>query len=93
MSDPRSAEGVEAVPEYVVAHVHEALTTDPRVTEQSIEVAAVGRTIVLMGRVFSRDQRDAAAVVARAQAPGYEIRNDLEVLDQPTPPGPPERLA
>lgn len=81
------------VPEYVVAHIHETLTTDPRVMEQGIEVVAAGDTVVLMGRVFSRAQADAAGDVARACAPSYRVRNDLEVLDQPSPPGPAERLS
>lgn len=93
MTEPRATEGADAVPEYVVAHVHEALTTDPRVMEQGIEVVAASGTVVLMGRVFSQAQADAAAEVAQTQAPGYRIRNDVEVLDQPAPPGPAERLS
>jgi len=92
VSEPRGTEGVDAVPEYVVAHVHEALATDPRVMEQGIEVVATGSTVVLMGRVFSQRQHDAASEVAHEQAPGFTIRNDLEVLDRPSPPGPVEQL-
>lgn len=88
----RTPEGMDEVPEYVVAHVHEALTTDPRVMDQGIEVVAAGDTVVLMGRVFSQAQADAAGDVARDHAPSHRIRNDVEVLDQPTPPAPPERL-
>lgn len=92
MTEPRRSDGVDAVPEYVVAHVHEALATDPRVLDQGIEVVAAGGTVVLMGRVFSQRQHDAASEVAQEQAPGFGIRNDLEVLDQPSPPGPVEHL-
>lgn len=92
MTRPRRSEGVDTVPEYVVAHVHEALATDPRVLDQGIEVVAAAGTVVLMGRVFSQRQHDAAAEVAAEQAPGFAIRNDLEVLDQPSSPGPVEHL-
>lgn len=92
MSDHERHHEPVDVPEYVVAHVHEALTTDPRVMDQGIEVVAAGDTVVLLGRVFSRAQADAAGDVACDHAPGYRVRNDLEVLDHPAPPGPAERL-
>jgi osmotically-inducible protein OsmY len=83
------ASGSEA---YVVAHVHDALATDGRVAELGIEVTRTGSTLVLLGRVASTAQREAATVVAAEHAPGFEIRNELEVVDHDTAPAPPERL-
>jgi len=79
-------------PTYVIAHVHEALATDPRVLEQGIEMTVAGTTLVLTGRVGSAARRDAAGEVAREHAPGFDIRNDLEVVDVTSPPAAPEHL-
>jgi osmotically-inducible protein OsmY len=89
-----TAGGEHPTPEaYVVAHVREALATDGRVAELGIDVTAAGSTLVLLGRVASTGQRDEAAVVAAERAPGYEIRNELEVVDDSAPPAPAERLS
>lgn len=77
---------------YAVAHVREAFASDPRVAALGLEVVTAGGVLVLLGRVESEGQREGAAEVAAEAAPGYEIRNDLEVLDASAPPGPPERL-
>ncbi|MET0727890.1 MAG: BON domain-containing protein [Acidimicrobiales bacterium] len=84
---------VEPIPEpYVLAHVHDALASDPRVVELGIDVVAAGGTLVLMGRVATAALREAAAQVAAEHAPGFEIRNDLELLDAVSPPAAPEQL-
>ncbi len=77
---------------YVVAHVREALATDHRVAELGIDVTASGGTLVLLGRVSSAKQREEAGVVAAELAPGFEVRNELEVVDATAPPNAPEVL-
>lgn len=82
-----------AVPDpYLVAHVREALASDGRVGELGIDVERTGDALVLLGRVASAGQREAAAVVAAEQAPGLRICNELEVVDAVAPPSPPEQL-
>lgn len=83
----------ELTPEpYVVAHVREALATDPRVAALGLEVVATSGVLVLLGRVGTEQQRAGAGEVAVDAAPGYAIRNDLEVVDVSAPPAPPEHL-
>ncbi len=92
MTEPTTPASVPAT--YVLAHVREGLACDGRVTELGIEVEVVDsrRTVVLMGRVATEALREAAAEVAAERAPGWEIRNDLEVLDLQGPPTTPEKL-
>ena len=78
--------------EYVIAHVREGLAGDGRVAELGLEVTVAGGAIVLHGRVSSAAQREQAAAVAADRAPGYAVRNELEVVDASAPPAAPERL-
>jgi osmotically-inducible protein OsmY len=78
--------------QYVIAHVRDGLATDPRVVELGIDVEVANGSLVLLGRVGSSELRDAAAEVAAELAPGYAIRNELEVVDLTSPPAAPEQL-
>ena len=89
MSGPTGDRAPDA---YVVAHVREALASDGRVAELGLDVTVSGDTVVLLGRVSSAAQRDDAAAIAAERAPGYAVRNELEVVDASAPPAPPERL-
>jgi hypothetical protein len=71
-------------PAYLVAHVHEALATDPECAELGIEVTVTGDRLFLNGTVSSVEQRDRASVVAAACAPEHTIYNDLDVLHTAT---------
>jgi osmotically-inducible protein OsmY len=77
---------------YAIAHVRDALASDPRVAALGLEVLAANGVLVLLGRVDTEGQREGAGEVAHAAASGYEIRNDLEVIDASAPPAPPEHL-
>jgi osmotically-inducible protein OsmY len=82
---PGPGTGGQGSPEYLAQHIRDALATDPRVLELGLEVAVVGRTVVLRGSVATAAQRDAAVEVARELAPGAEILNDVEVPPAPEP--------
>lgn len=82
----------EQPPEYVVAHVQEALATDTRVAELGIGVSVAGGRLFLTGTVSSDEQRDRAGDLAVEVAGDLEVCNDLEVA-QLGGPGVPERLA
>jgi osmotically-inducible protein OsmY len=74
------AESEEPVlPDYLVAHVQEALAEDPRVSDLGIHVAVRGRKVFLSGTVASEERRLAVAAVVGEVASGYEIHNETEV--------------
>ena len=68
-------------PEYVAEHIHRAITTDPRTTEQGIDVRVVGDDVYLSGAVTSTERRDAVAEVAAEAAEGRRIHNGVEVTE------------
>jgi osmotically-inducible protein OsmY len=82
----------EPPPDYVVAHIQDALASDGGVAELGVGVAVADGQVVLTGTVSSAEQRERAAAVATAHAGGLPICNDLEVLQLRTPAAP-ERLA
>lgn len=78
--------------QYVIAHVRDGLATDPRVVELGIEVEVANGSLVLLGRVGSTALWAAAAEVAAELAPGFTVRNELEVVDLESRPTAPEQL-
>lgn len=63
------------------ADVKATLMADPSIDATGIDVDADARTrtITLNGHVPSEAERDMAAIVAAAQAPGYRVENRLTV--------------
>ncbi len=92
MTREPDAEGAATPAPYVLAHVRDALATDPRVSELGVELTIAQGTLVLTGRVASEALRAAAGQVASEQAPDFEIRNDLDVVDPGSRPADPEPL-
>ena len=77
--------------DYQVARLHEALTHDPRLNDQSLEVSIVGDRVVLRGELATPERCQAAVDVAREMFPAAEIVADLRV--SPARPAPdPEAL-
>ena len=74
--------------QYLLAHVREALAADDRTDELGVEVAVVGRTVILNGTVLTDDRRLAAAQVAAEALPEHSVRNELTVADLSEPPDP-----
>lgn len=66
-------------PEYLVAHVQEALARDPRVHELGVQVAVRGTKVFVSGTVASEERRAAVGVVVAEVAAGYEVHNGTEV--------------
>ena len=66
--------------DYVVEHVREALTTDPRTSAQGLQVACHGDAIVVSGTVESADRREAVGVVAAEVAAGLRVCNETVVV-------------
>lgn len=78
-------------PEYLVAHVREALATDPRVNELGLDVQVAGADVVVTGAVLSSERRDAIGAVVAEVAPGHHVRNQATVAEYPEPTPPAER--
>ena len=87
-----SATPTDDSPEYVAERVHQAVTTDPRTTEQGVQVRVTDTAVFLHGEVASAERRDAVAKVAAEVVPDRRIHNDVTVVrlgDEHTP----ERIA
>lgn len=71
-----SAAGKPALaPEYVVAHIREALAEDGRTIQQDLKILLNGNQIVVKGDCPTEAQCKAVEEVIRAAAPGYEVSN------------------
>jgi osmotically-inducible protein OsmY len=70
----------DLAPEYVAEHVRQAITTDPRTTEQGIDVRVLHDEVFLAGEVSSEARRDAVGEVAAEVADGHRIHNDVRVI-------------
>jgi predicted nucleotidyltransferase len=76
----RTPLAVHGSEEHMVAHVREALAEDPRCNELNIEATIHGDTVVLRGRVPTRERRDAAGAIAGELLPGYKVDNRVAVV-------------
>jgi osmotically-inducible protein OsmY len=65
--------------EYRVARLQEALTHDPRVLEQSLEVRVEGDRVILRGELVTPERCQAAIAVAREVFPEATVVADLTV--------------
>ena len=63
--------------EYLVARLHEALTHDPRVNDQSLEVRVEGQRVVLRGELATPERCQAAIAVAKELFPEATVVADL----------------
>lgn len=72
-------------PDYLVGHIEDALTRDPRVSEQELRVHLEGEParIVVTGTVASAGCRDAVLDVVTELVPGMDVRVDTTVRDYP----------
>jgi len=66
-------------PEYVVAHIREALAEDGRTIQQDLKILLNGNQIVVKGDCPTEAQCKAVEEVIRAAAPGYEIANQARL--------------
>ena len=65
--------------EYRLARLQEALTHDPRVLEQSLEVRVEGDRVILRGELVTPELCQAAIAVAREVFPEATVVADLTV--------------
>lgn len=72
---------------YLLAHLQEALASDPRTDELGVEAMLSGNVVVLSGTVTTAARREAAEAVAREVLEGREVRNDVTVAELTEPSG------
>lgn len=70
-----------AAERYLPEHLHEALLADERVGEQDLQLRVQAHRIRVIGTVSTQARRDAITTVIAELAPGWTIRNDVEVID------------
>ena len=66
-------------PQYVAAHVQEALARDQRVNEPELGVTVVKGRVVVSGQVPSEERREAVTDVVRECCPDLEVENRTTV--------------
>jgi hypothetical protein len=66
---------------YLPEHLHEALLADGRVGEQDLSVRADEHCIHVTGTVSTPARRDAIPSVIAELAPGWDICNEVELLE------------
>lgn len=66
--------------EYLVHHIQEALSADPRARELGVDVQVSGDRVVLTGTAASDGQRAAIVEVVAEVAQGYLVIDELAVL-------------
>jgi hypothetical protein len=66
---------------YLPEHLHEVLLADPRVGEQDLRVRADEHCIHVTGTVSTAARRDAIPSVIAERAPGWDICNEVELLE------------
>ena len=64
---------------YLIGHLYEALTTDPRTASLDVQIAIGGKKILLKGEAPTPECRKAIEDVVRAHAAGYEIDNQVRI--------------
>lgn len=77
--------------EYVVGHLHEAFASDPRVSDPYIQASLSGNKVFITGKVPTAARKESITVVAREIASGFEIHNQVTVLE-PTDTAAPEDM-
>lgn len=69
----------EADPEYVLGHVIQALSEDPRVSEMDVQVRLAERCVVLEGCATTEDHRTAMGTVVAELVPGWAVDNRVRI--------------
>jgi hypothetical protein len=73
--------GTDGPPQYTAAHAHDALAADARLAALDVEVRVVGRKVFVSGTVNTDAQREAAGEVIETELPGFELHNELTLVD------------
>ena len=71
---------------YLPEHLHEALLADERVGEQDLRVWADEHCIHIAGSVATDSRRAAVVEVIHELAPGWDVCNEVELVDVDAPP-------
>lgn len=66
-------------PEYLVAHLREAIAEDGRTAQQDLKILVNGNQIIVKGDCPSEERRKAIEDVVHSVAPGHELLNHVRV--------------
>lgn len=66
-------------PEYLVAHIREALAEDGRTAQQDLKILVSGNQVVVKGDCASHDRKRAIEEVIKVVAPEHQIANHVRV--------------
>ena len=77
----------EADPEYVLGHVVQALSEDPRVAEMDVQVHLLERCVVLEGCATTEEHREAMGTVVAELVPGWTVDNRVKIRVWEAPDG------
>ena len=72
-------------PEYLVAHIEDALAHDARVNELGLHVAVRGQRLYVNGTVSTDARRQAVTEVVAELADGFEVHNETAVATMSVP--------
>lgn len=64
----------------VQSNIQSALQKDPSLASANINVQVSGKTVELMGTVPTKDARETAARIAKENASGMKIKNNIKVV-------------
>jgi osmotically-inducible protein OsmY len=68
-------------PQYLAARTHDRLAADDRLAALDVDVRIVGRKVFLVGSVNTSAQQDAARELVQRELPGYEVHNELVLVE------------
>jgi osmotically-inducible protein OsmY len=71
----------EEAPQYIAARAHDHLACDDRLATLDVDVRVVGQKVFLSGSVNTDTQRQVAAALMREHLPGYEVHNELQLVE------------
>jgi osmotically-inducible protein OsmY len=71
--------------EYLIGRIQNALATDVRVHKQDVSVLIRGGKIHLTGQTSTEERRHAVEAVVAETAPGFEIKNELTIIEMSGP--------
>ncbi len=72
-------------PEYIVAHIRDALAEDERTAQQDLKILLSGKKLLVKGDCPTEERCRAIEEVIRSIAPDYEINNQVRVFAMPAP--------
>jgi predicted nucleotidyltransferase len=78
---PKVSPASKPIPEYIVGHIQDALSSDSRTAVADVQVSIGGRRILIKGEVRCAEQKKAIENLVRENAPDYDLDSQLRITD------------